>query len=140
MTSILRLAAITGSLMLATASIAQTTTDTPATTAPTKKVSATAPRIQDGFAGINLGMLIKMVGITPEQTEKLKALNSEYYKLHNAMPADMPMEERKAQVVTMMAERETKLIAELTPEQVTKYNEAKASQTRTVTPAPAPTK
>jgi Spy/CpxP family protein refolding chaperone len=97
----------------------------PGTVARTTAPSAT-PRVNDGFHGINIGMLIKRANLTPEQTQKLKDLNTDYYKMHRDIPADMPLEERKAKVTSMMAEREAKVLAVLTPDQQKQYAEANA--------------
>ena len=142
----IRLAAITGGIMLATASIAQDQViETPKPT-PAATTSAVAPRINDGFKGINIGMLIKRVGISTEQTQQVKDLNSNYYKAHNALAADMPLEDRKAKVTSMMAEREVELKKILTPEQQGKYADMSVAPNAMekpvggVVPAPSPKK
>jgi hypothetical protein len=138
-----RSAAISGFLMLATAGIAQDKTTAPAPAkmeATPARAGAAAPRVNDGFRGINLGMLIKQVGITPDQTTQLKELNAKYYQMHNTMGAEMPLEERKAKVVSMMADREAELKKVLTAEQLTKYAEmgtmVKPTRPGTTTTAP----
>ncbi|MBK9759009.1 MAG: hypothetical protein IPO90_03290 [Flavobacteriales bacterium] len=142
----IRIAAITGGIMLATASIAQDQVIGSPKPAPTAATSAVAPRINDGFKGINIGLLIKRVEISTEQTQQVKDLNSNYYKAHNAMAADMPLEERKAKVISMMAEREVELKKILTPEQQVKYAEMSVAPTPSekplggVVPAPSPKK
>jgi Spy/CpxP family protein refolding chaperone len=125
--TMIRSTLIVGGLLVSMAAAAQSAPATPSpkadpkgTVVPRAPMSAT-PRVNDGFRGINIGVLIKRVGITTEQTQQVKELNGAYYKQHRDIPAEMPLEERKAQVTKMMAERETKLNAILTPEQQKQY-------------------
>lgn len=125
MKTIIRIAAISGSLFIGGLAHGQ---DKTAPAAPTTmKQSATAPapavkpRVADGWRGLPLGMLIKQVGLTPEQTQKGKELNAKYMKDYQALDANMPLEDRKVKVKAMMDAREEELKAILTPEQTEKY-------------------
>ncbi len=135
MKTIVRIAALSGTLFVGGLAYAQETAPAPATLAapaaepakqtakPTTAVPATAaqPRPADGWRGIPLGMLIKQVGLTPEQTEQGKVLNAKYMKLYQGLDANMPLEERKVKVKELMDQREVELNAILTPEQQKQY-------------------
>lgn len=66
-------------------------------------------------------MMVKQVGLTPEQTQKGKELNAKYMKDYQALDANMPLEDRKVKVKAMMDAREEEVKAMLTPEQMEKY-------------------
>ena len=78
-------------------------------------------RVADGWRGIPLGMMVKQVALTPEQTQKGKELNAKYMKDYQALDANMPLEDRKVKVKEMMDAREVEVKAMLTPEQLEKY-------------------
>lgn len=127
MKTIVRIAAISGTLFIGglvhgqdkAAPAAPATIKESATTAT--PAPAVKPRVADGWRGLPLGMLIKQVGLTPEQTQKGKELNAKYMKDYQALDANMPLEDRKAKVKAMMDAREEELKAILTPEQTEKY-------------------
>lgn len=130
----IRKSLIAASVLLASASFAQETapapdkavSPAPARTAPAAHGSTQMARVNDGFQGINIGMLIKRCGLSTEQTQLVKDLNADSYREYRTLPQDLPIEERKAKVKTMMAERETKLSAILTPDQQKQYATAQA--------------
>jgi hypothetical protein len=134
MKTIVRIAALSGTLFLGGLAHGQETAPTPATkpapaAAPAKQtvqpgaIPATAAQARpaDGWHGIPLGMLIKQVGLTPEQTQQGKELNAKYMKLYQGLDANMPLEERKVKVKGLMDQREVELKAILTPEQQKQY-------------------
>ncbi len=131
MKTIVRIAALSGTLLVGGIAFGQdtkTAPPAPATQAvPGKDVvqpataPATRPRVADGWRGIPLGMMVKQVGLTPEQTQKGKELNAKYMKDYQALDANMPLEDRKVKVKAMMDAREEEVKAMLTPEQMEKY-------------------
>lgn len=128
MKNIIRIAAISGTLFVGGLAHGQ---DKPAPVAaqPAKETAqpattpapAVKPRVADGWRGLPLGMIVKQVGLTPEQTQKGKELNAKYMKEYQSLDANMPLEDRKVKVKAMMDARETELKAMLTPEQQVKY-------------------
>lgn len=139
MKTIVRIAALSGTLLVGGITFGQDTQPTtpaaPATQAVPAKdgvQSATAPaqparaRVADGWRGIPLGMMVKQVGLTPEQTQKGKELNAKYMKDYQALDANMPLEDRKVKVKEMMDAREVEVKAMLTPEQLEKYTNMRA--------------
>ena len=134
MKTIVRIAAISGTLFIgglaygqdkaapaAPAAPAQPAKETVAPATATTPTPAMKPRVADGWRGIALGMLVKQVGLTPEQTQKGKELNAKYMKDYQALDANMPLEDRKVKVKAMMDTREEEVKAMLTPEQQEKY-------------------
>jgi hypothetical protein len=134
MKTIVRIAALSGTLLVGGIAFGQETKPTtPAQTTPvaapphdvaqpaTVPAQATRARVADGWRGIPLGMMVKQVALTPEQTQKGKELNAKYMKDYQALDANMPLEERKVKVKEMMDAREVEVKAMLTPEQLEKY-------------------
>ena len=132
MKTIIRIAAMSGTLFLGGIALAQETAPTAPAAAPSTPKDVTHPvsiapqpatraRVADGWRGIPLGMMIKQVGLTPEQTQKGKELNAKYMKDYQALDANMPLEERKVKVKELMDAREVEVKALLTPEQLEKY-------------------
>ncbi len=130
MKTIIRIAAVSGTLFLSGIAFSQETAPAPVATPATTKdavapaaqpVMAAKPRPADGWRGIPLGMIIKQVGLTPEQTQQGKELNGKYTKQYQGIDQNMPLDERKVKVKEMMDQRETELKAILTPEQQEKY-------------------
>ncbi len=135
MKTIVRIAAISGTLLIGGLAYGQETVPVaPATQpAPAKEgvapATATSParaRVADGWRGIPLGMMVKQVGLTPEQTQKGKELNAKYMKDYQALDANMPLEDRKIKVKSMMDAREIEVKGMLTPEQLEKYTNMRA--------------
>lgn len=136
MKTLARIAAFSGTLLLVGTSFGQETKQVPPApqAATTKDVvqPAAAPgqptraRVADGWRGMPLGMMVKQVGLTPEQTQKGKELNSKYMKDYQALDANMPIENRKEKVKGMMDAREVEVKAMLTPEQLVKYTNMRA--------------
>jgi len=130
MKTLVRIAAISGTLFIGGLANGQETAPAAPQAAPTKDVvqpatapaSAARPRVADGWRGMPLGMMVKQVGLTPEQTQKGKELNSKYMKQYQALDTNMPLEERKVKVKEMMDAREVEVRALLTPEQLVKYD------------------
>lgn len=144
MNTIIKLMTFAGASLLWTAVQAQDKAAPVAPVKPTQAKEAPSPRtavpppIADGFRPINLGMLMKQLGLTPEQTDKAKELNASYQKMHTALPADMPMLERTAKVKSMMQERDVALKAILTPAQATQYSEMRTPTGELVSPTAKP--
>jgi hypothetical protein len=139
MKTIVRIAALSGTLLVGGIAFGQETKPAtpaqPATiAAPGKDIAqpatavapASRPRVADGWRGMPLGMMVKQVGLTPEQTQKGKELNAKYMKQYQALDANMPLEERKVKVKEMMDAREVEVKAMLTPEQQEKYKNMRA--------------
>ncbi len=145
MNMMIKLMAFAGASLLWTAAQAQDKQVPAAPVKPTQTkeapVARTAvpPPIADGFRPINLGMLMKQLALTPEQTAQAKELNAKYQKMHTEMPADMPMMERTAKVKSMMQERDVALKALLTPAQATQYSEMRTPTGELVSPTAKPT-
>lgn len=124
MKTIVRTAALSAALLVTGLAAAQETAPVAPATNPSQAaqpVPATRSRVLDGWRSIPLGMLIKQLALTPEQTQKGKDLNSRYLKAYQALAADMPIGERKAQVAQLMSTRENELKAMFTAEQLEKY-------------------
>jgi hypothetical protein len=129
MKNIVRIAAFSGTLLVGGIAFGQDTKTVAPAAPATQAVPATAParaRVADGWRGIPLGMMVKQVGLTPEQTQKGKELNAKYMKDYQALDANMPLEDRKVKVKAMMDTRETEVKAMLTPEQLVKYDNMRA--------------
>jgi hypothetical protein len=144
MNTMIKLMAFAGASLLWTAAQAQDKAAPAAPVKPTQAKEAPAartavpPPIADGFRPINLGMMMKQLGLTPEQTEQAKELNAKYQKMHAALPADMPMMERTAKVKSMLQERDVALKALLTPAQATQYSEMRTPTGELVSPTAKP--
>ncbi|MBP7513283.1 MAG: hypothetical protein KA791_01975 [Flavobacteriales bacterium] len=134
MKTLARIAAFSGTLLIGGLAFGQDKPAPAATPEPAKETVAPAaapaapvkPRVHDGWRGIPLGMIVKQVGLTPEQTQKGKELNAKYMKDYQALDANMPLEERKVKVKEMMDAREVEVKAMLTPEQLEKYKNMRA--------------
>ncbi len=136
MKTLARIAAFSGTLLIGGLAFGQDKPAPAATPEPAKEAAAPAagapaaaaakPRVQDGWRGIPLGMMVKQVGLTTEQTQKGKELNAKYMKDYQALDANMPLEERKVKVKEMMDAREVEVKAMLTPEQLEKYKNMRA--------------
>jgi len=149
MKTIVRSAALSTALFTIGLATAQETAPAPATPAKEVKAAqpapATRPRVMDGWRSVPLGLLIKELELTPEQTAKGKDINTRYVKEYQAIDADVPLEERKVHVAKLMSTREEEVKALLTPEQLEKYKNLRTpsgelrgpSRTGTISKEPA---
>ncbi len=129
MKTIVRIAALSGTLFVSGLVCGQETAPAPAagkSTVEAPPATAVKPRPADGWQSIPLGMLIKQVELTPEQAELGKQLNSKYMKSYQGLGQTMAMEERTVKVKELMDAREKELVAILTPEQQEKYGSMRA--------------
>ena len=96
--------------------------------------------ITDGFQPMNLGMLIKQLGLSPKQQEETRDLNARYLKMHRSLPENMPLEDRKLKVKSMMEERDMAFKAFLDKGQVEQYDQLLTPSGTKVSPTAAPKK
>jgi hypothetical protein len=135
----------TGALALSTVLASLTFAQDKATTAPrptldAREQAAMQKPVPDGFQPMNLGMLIKQLGLTPEQQEEAKQLNARYLKMHRSLPENMPMDDRKMKVKSMMEERDAAFKAFLNKEQVDQYGKLVTPTGAKVSPTAEPKK
>lgn len=100
-------------LLLATATIANAQAE--ATTAPTAQERAHVYAIR----------MQKQLALTDEQTTQIEAVALAKYNAIDAVKADAAktQEQKDAEIAQIKSEKQKEILALLTPEQVTKYNE-----------------
>lgn len=124
----------------------------PARTEPVKGAPATAPSLDarnqqlvekpvaDGFRPMNLGLLIKQLGLSPKQQEDTRELNARYMKMYRSLPEAMPLEDRRTKVKSLMEERDAAFKAFLDKGQVEQYGQLLTPTGAKVSPTAEPTK
>jgi hypothetical protein len=122
-------------------STAQAQSNAPAPTpAPAAVQAPPTSRPSDGWRQVPLEAMNKHMKLSPEQLEKIKAIEKEYTAKHDALNKTSKIEEQRMEAGKLMSARDAAINAELNTEQKAAFQRVNnPTGSRLAAPAPATT-